>query len=355
MTSLLFNACLFVLDAVVLRWLRREPGPRRAISGLVGLGCSAALLGAVFAKIFGEREFGTLRFHAWAIFAHGPLVLVAMAQLLGEAPRWRLAGRILAALVVLIAIDAFWVEPYRLEVSHFEIHTAKLNEPLRIALIADVQTDSVGEHERRALELAMAEAPDLVLFAGDYVQVHPARRERLDVERQKLRDTLHEIGLEAPLGSFAVEGNCDPPGWPRIFEGLDVHVFESGGRVETGEVVVTGLDFRDSVRRGLVVPAEERFHIVLGHAPDFALEEVDADLLVAGHCHGGQVTIPGLGPFVLLSRIPRSWATGAHEVRPGTTLVVSRGIGLERAYAPQLRFFCRPQVVIIDLVPSVGG
>jgi hypothetical protein len=38
---------------------------------------------------------------------------------------------------------------------------------------------------------------------------------------------------------------------------------------------------------------------------------------------------------------------------PGTrtTLIVSRGIGMERAAAPRLRFLCRPQIVVVELVP----
>ena len=36
----------------------------------------------------------------------------------------------------------------------------------------------------------------------------------------------------------------------------------------------------------------------------------------------------------------------------GSTLVVSRGIGMERGTAPRLRFLCRPEIAIVDLVPS---
>jgi uncharacterized protein len=39
------------------------------------------------------------------------------------------------------------------------------------------------------------------------------------------------------------------------------------------------------------------------------------------------------------------------QIAPDSTLVVSRGIGLERGNAPRLRFLCRPEVVVIDLVP----
>lgn len=107
----------------------------------------------------------------------------------------------------------------------------------------------------------------------------------------------------------------------------------------------------DSFTSSLSVAPADRFHIVLGHSPDFALGRVEADLLVAGHTHGGQVRLPGLGPLLTMSRVPRSWAAGVTSLQDGRTLVVSRGIGMERGAAPRLRFLCRPELVVIDVVP----
>jgi len=89
----------------------------------------------------------------------------------------------------------------------------------------------------------------------------------------------------------------------------------------------------------------------MGHSPNFSLGEIDADLLLAGHTHGGQVQLPGIGPLLTLSLVPRSWASGLTEISPDQYLLVSRGIGLERGNAPQLRFNCRPELVILDLIP----
>jgi predicted MPP superfamily phosphohydrolase len=91
---------------------------------------------------------------------------------------------------------------------------------------------------------------------------------------------------------------------------------------------------------------------VLGHSPNFSLGQVSADLLIAGHTHGGQVQIPFIGPMLTLSQVPRSWASGVVTIAPGKVLVVSRGVGMERGNAPRIRFRCRPELVILDLVPS---
>jgi hypothetical protein len=97
----------------------------------------------------------------------------------------------------------------------------------------------------------------------------------------------------------------------------------------------------------------EHFHVVLGHSPNFALGDVAADLLIAGHTHGGQVRLPLVGAIMTLSRIPRRWAAGGLTNLPdGRRLLVSRGIGMERCNAPRLRFLCRPELVVLDLTPT---
>ena len=80
--------------------------------------------------------------------------------------------------------------------------------------------------------------------------------------------------------------------------------------------------------------------------------KIDADLLVTGHTHGGQVRLPLIGPLMTLSRIPRAWAAGLTELPGGGKLLVSRGLGMERGYAPRIRFLCRPELMVIDLVPE---
>jgi len=92
--------------------------------------------------------------------------------------------------------------------------------------------------------------------------------------------------------------------------------------------------------------------VVLGHSPNFALGRIEADLLVAGHTHGGQVRVPLVGPLVTLSKVPRRWAAGLTDLPGGGRLLVSRGVGMEGGSAPRLRLFCRPELVVIDLAPE---
>ncbi len=58
-----------------------------------------------------------------------------------------------------------------------------------------------------------------------------------------------------------------------------------------------------------------------------------------------------VGPLLTLSQVPRAWAAGRTDQSDGRTLAASRDIGMERGWAPRLRFLCRPEVVVIVLLP----
>jgi predicted MPP superfamily phosphohydrolase len=83
-----------------------------------------------------------------------------------------------------------------------------------------------------------------------------------------------------------------------------------------------------------------------------ALTTQGADLVFAGHTHGGQVRIPGLPALVTNCDLPRSQAQGVsvwQGAQRSALLEVSAGLGTS-IYAP-VRFACPPEAVVLTLVP----
>lgn len=83
-------------------------------------------------------------------------------------------------------------------------------------------------------------------------------------------------------------------------------------------------------------------------AASFVDAPADA-LFVAGHTHGVQIQIPGFGPPVIFSAVPRWLGGGAVFANGKAWLCCSRGIGLECGDAPRVRLFCRPQLIVLTL------
>lgn len=350
MVSIIYN---FLLLTAVVGALLALQGKRKATAYLA-MFALVSFLGVFLALVLCENVFGAMRLMCYGIFGHGILFLLGVAI-----PIWRrsrllsVAAVMSAGILAAIAIDAFLIEPTWLQVTHHVLSSDKLTEPLRIVVIADLQTDHIGEYERNALRQALAEKPDMIVMAGDYLQIYgdPERTERLIGE---LRRMLEELDFQAPLGVYAVGGNTDIAGWQAIFSAGHVTIIDSTQTIECprDDVCLTGLSVEDSRSVQLQVDSTERFQICLGHYPNFALGHVEADLLIAGHTHGGQIQLPVLGPILTLCQVPRSWAAGLTELSDNRHLIVSRGIGMERGAAPRIRFLCRPELVVLDIFPE---
>jgi predicted MPP superfamily phosphohydrolase len=359
-----YNALMLAVNGITLaglvlvRWIFHRPAFWLvawvvAAASVAGIGAVLAVLLAVYWN--DHLGFVVMNLGTWLAFLHGPLFLMGSAATGWTASRLVARGLALMAIVLLlVAANAFLIEPFSLEVTTYTVSSPKVVQATRIVVIADLQTDAVGEYEREVLRTAMGQQPDLILLAGDYLQQNPLQRELVEDFRRLLR----ESGLSAPLGVYAVQGDVEHADWPVLFRDLPVTVMEGVQTRKVGWLRITSLGLWESRMVELEpetvpIPQSDDFHILLGHAPDFALGEVPADLLVAGHTHGGQVQLPLIGPLVTGSAVPRAWAAGdLVTLEGGRTLVVSRGVGMERGWAPRVRFLCRPQLVVIDLEPA---
>lgn len=77
----------------------------------------------------------------------------------------------------------------------------------------------------------------------------------------------------------------------------------------------------------------------------------NADIIFAGHTHGGQVCVPGFGALVTNCDLPRDRARGLslwYHAQKASFLNVSAGIGTS-IYAP-VRLACPPEAVLVTLV-----
>ncbi|MCZ6597867.1 MAG: hypothetical protein O7B99_09535, partial [Planctomycetota bacterium] len=209
MPELVFNALLLGVDAVGLAILRKRPGPRLFLGvALVCATLSVPLSLLVWVVSGWRTAFGIMRLGAWAVFLHGFVLLLGGAACLRRRHRRCAVACLLGAVaLVLVAVDAFLIEPTALEVTRYEIVTPKLSRPVRIGILADLQTDRIGGYERRAVELLLAEEPDLLLLLGDYVQ--GLDQEAYDTLEHELNALLSDVGFDAPLGCFAVRGNVE--------------------------------------------------------------------------------------------------------------------------------------------------
>jgi predicted MPP superfamily phosphohydrolase len=353
------------------RWVVRMKKIRPAWLWLLWLAADATLLN--FAALFAATcagpfvslsLFTPVRFVSQALFCEAPLLAGWIAVVhwrTGQRPRALLPAAVVLVLIGVYA-EAYHREPHDLQVRRYSLRIGHGDgsHHLRVVQLSDIQTNQIGVYERRVMAEASALMPDLILFTGDYVQM------RLEPDptptREAFRDLLQSANLHPRYGAFAVDGDVErDTDWRGLFAGTPVRCLENSSaaiRLEDGtRLTLIGLSNRTSRASfpselaPLVVEAPPGdLHLIMGHSPDYvrALLPGQMDLALAGHTHGGQIVLPGIGPLATLSRLPHRYAGGLHNYR-GTPLHVSRGIGMERRTAPQVRFFCPPELCLLDL------
>lgn len=101
--------------------------------------------------------------------------------------------------------------------------------------------------------------------------------------------------------------------------------------------------------------ASQTFTIGLTHAPYLevlrGLTLRGAELIFAGHTHGGQVRVPVIGALTTNSDLPNKFARGTSGWNfEGKNSILSVVAGLGNSIFAPVRFFCRPEVRLITLL-----
>ncbi len=235
--------------------------------------------------------------------------------------------------VVRLALDGRDAGP----LARFRSGPVEHERPLRLAQLTDPHLGAFqsAARLRRIVERIVARRPDLVLLTGDFLTMESQAAER------ELAYALAPL-VALPGRAFACRGNHDleaPETVARALEAAGVRLLiDDAALVETdaGRVQLVGLDhhFHDvsaRIRRTLAANprAPDALRLVLLHDPGaFArLPDGEADLVLSGHTHGGQLGLVSLGlPWTVLSALTKipdhgPWAHGRNR------LYVHRGTG----------------------------
>ncbi len=244
------------------------------------------------------------------------------------------------------------------EILQLHIHDKKLVIPrlkpalngLSITHLSDLHL--TGQLSKAFYSEVVAQAnglgSDLVVITGDIV------------EKSKYLAWIPEIlgKLRGRYGVYYVLGNHER----RIHDEAAIRstlngsgMVGLGGRVVTltvrgCEVLLAGTEmpwYQPAPRIGRPDQNDRTLRILLSHSPDqlpFARQK-EFDLMLAGHTHGGQARLFGLGPILSPSINGIRYASGTFFVAP-TLLHVSRGIAGTRP----LRWNCPPEISKLILV-----
>jgi predicted MPP superfamily phosphohydrolase len=217
---------------------------------------------------------------------------------------------------------------------------------LTIGFLTDLHRSQTVAHGliTHAVDLVMAERPDIIVLGGDYVTWG---------DRRYVTPAAEALaGLSAPNGVFAILGNHDDDkDMPAALSARGFTVLrDARTRVEIrGEPVdFAGIRFwtRKVTDIARVLRGGSPTTILLAHTPMrlFEAAALAVPLMLSGHTHGGQIVLPGMGA-VAAREFPIIAGVGRRE---NTTAFVSRGVGT--VYVP-VRINCPPEAAMLTLQP----
>ncbi len=259
------------------------------------------------------------------------------------------------------AVEPEWVDLERSEVSIVGLDRAF--DGYRVVQISDVHADGWMTPARLSdvVRLVNGEWPDLVAFTGDLVTADDFSDVSASEVAPRLVGPLR--GMRARDGAVAVLGNHDH--WADA--DLVRRVLGDGGFREVGnrhfsvrragaELHFAGVDdvMEGRDRLGMVLDGlpGEGAAVLLAHELDFADTSAESGrfgLQISGHSHGGQVSVPGVGPPVL-PPLGEKYPAGRYEVG-GMVQYTNRGLGVIQ---PRIRFGCRPEITTFVLRAKTG-
>jgi hypothetical protein len=234
--------------------------------------------------------------------------------------------------------------------------------PLRIAHVTDLHIgpNLCGTRLRALLDRVQSTAPDLIAITGDVFDYDPAYIEEGCRELSK---------LYAPHGVLAVLGNHDVyTGADRVADGLariarirvlrdERATLEHGGaKLHVIGLEDTGRGLAERTRESAALEALSRTlpdgaaSLVLVHRPNHLAQiaRLRLPLALAGHTHGGQITVPWPLAHLNIARLT-AVATRGRFISGETQLYVSRGLGVGGV---SMRFNCPREITIVTVAPG---
>jgi uncharacterized protein len=338
-----------------------DPSPHGVlIEGVWSVWLVGSLVSFALVLVFWAAD-GAMRAAAWVYrraAAAGHAATPEPSALTPPSPARR---RFLKQTAVMVSGAPFLAAAYGLlygrldvEVTHRRIRLVRLPKAFdgfRIAQLSDVHISPFmpAEEIRRCVTITNRLKPDLIVMTGDF----------LAWDREAEGEVVQALaGLHAPYGVFGCLGNHESitqteESITRLFAARDIRILRqerAAIRLRGETLNLIGVD--DSLTELEVVKPlvmADTVNILLIHdtwrnAFDRAVE-LGIDLMLAGHTHGGQLSLEFLHRGLCPSRLVTPYCSGWYE-KSGSQLYVNRGIGTTLL---PIRLGSRPEITVFEL------
>lgn len=302
---------------------------------------------------------------------------------------------VILVIAVIILIILFWVMLYdtsRFVVVNYALQSPKIKGKVRAVVLADLHNKQYGKDNELLLNAIDEQKPDIILIAGDILTAHPRKNlkkaisfmEKLSAKypiyygngnhehriklypqtygtmAEEYGEALEKMGVEPLVNvrrdmatDFATDkckGLGKVPDEDRRADLAESNLCVYGAEInriyyKRFTVPVMEENYMNHI---LGRPNEEKYNILLMHNPDYFPNGAawGADLVLAGHVHGGIVRIPGwkgvASPNIRF--FPKY--DGGKFTEGKSVMILSRGLGV---HTIPIRLFNPGELIVLDL------
>ena len=282
---------------------------------------------------------------------------------------------VVITVIAVIIVILIWIMLYdsnRFVVRHYSVQDERIRKPVKTVVLADLHNKRYGRENERLLQAIDEIHPDMILVAGDILTAKP--KATLDVAvhlMKKLSEKYpvyygngnHEHRLKLYPETYGDMGER----YEKALQEMGIHrlINEHTDLTEAG-ISVYGSEIdklyykrfgirpmeEDYLQKLLGQPSAENFTILIAHDPDYFpyYAAWGADLVLAGHVHGGMVRVPFWGRGVISPNVRLFPQYDGGEFTLGKTkMLLSRGLGM---HTIPIRLFNPGEILEVDLNPG---
>ena len=281
-----------------------------------------------------------------------------------------------AIICVVAALAVFFllvmaVDCNRFVIKEYEVSSRKLKGPETIVLLSDLHSKTFGKGNEKLKQAIDRIAPDRILMAGDMYTAAKAEDTAVAADlvcylakkypvyygngnhehKTRLNEEWYEYVYEKYSAKLQKAGVCHLVNERAELPGENITIF--GSEIDRSYFAkMKRVSMESAYLESLLGKTNpESFNILIAHNPDYFENYAawGADLVVAGHVHGGLMKLPLLGGVInpALRLFPR-YDGGSFE-KDGCVMILGRGLG---THTLPIRIFNPGEVVIIRLKPE---
>ena len=285
-------------------------------------------------------------------------------------------GFIVVGLIGIICLIRSHFELHRLVVTEYEIASPKLEQiwdGYRIAVLGDLHNNEFGENNQTLLGAVKEAKPDIILIVGDLMVVKEWKEKDFSITDTILKGPSEIAPVYYANGNHELRMEQSPtqyPGWNEEFQQIlkkyQIHYLIDQTvllkREETA-IALSGLNIGEEyykfkgkkrplaphyIETKIGIPQKDQFHILMAHTPLYVEEYAQwgADLVLAGHFHGGTIRLPILGGVMTPQMQFFSGLDRGLVKRGATRMIVTGGLG---THSINIRLNNPPELVMVTL------